>query len=52
MTDLDFTNLWGNVPPEQPETPQEAPKDSNQYIELKKEYQQYIQFNKDRKSVV
>ena len=47
MTGLDFTNLWGNDAPEQPETPQEAPEDTNQYIELKKEYQRYIQFNKE-----
>lgn len=47
MTGLDFTNLWDNVPPETQNEPLEAPKDSNQYTALKKEYRQYIQFNRE-----
>lgn len=53
MTGLDFANLWNNAPPEKQNNTQQqqtAPKqaqDSNQYIELRKEYQQYIQFNKE-----
>lgn len=46
MTELDFTTLWANEPPEAPNKPLEDVRDSNEYIELKKEYQQYIQFNR------
>lgn len=47
MADLDFTNLWGSEPPKQPEIELEEATDSNEYIQLKKEYQQYIQFNRE-----
>lgn len=52
MTDLNFANLWNNAPPEKQNNTQQqtAPKqkqDSNQYIELKKEYQRYINFNRE-----
>lgn len=47
MTGLDFTNLWDNTPPEPQITPPADNTDSNQYIELKKEYQRYIQFNRE-----
>lgn len=53
MSNLDFASLWDNVPPEQSNKPKKvAPKkkqqrDSKQYTDLKKEYQQYIQHNRE-----
>lgn len=46
MTDLDFSDLWGQGTPKQQEVPKEI-KDTNEYTSIKKEYQQYIQFNKE-----
>lgn len=47
MADLDFTNLWESTPKEPPIKAQEDVIDSNQYVELKKEYQRFIQGNRE-----
>ena len=47
MTGLDFTNLWEKTPPKPPKKALEDVTDSNEYIELKKEYQRYIQGNRE-----
>lgn len=47
MAELDFKKLWGNTtPPNHKGTPKEQAPDSNEYTAIKKEYQQYITFNK------